>query len=174
MSQLFQAGNFHALYTAKGMLYISAVLGLLWVIFALRRLAPVFILAVFPATIVHELMHFATALLLNGRPSGFRLIPRRSNDGYVLGAVCCANVRWYNGLFIGLAPLALLALAMVLVAWRAHGFVVISGREALWAYAIACLIYAAIPSWQDIKVALASVWLLATLSAAVAWYHWIR
>ena len=174
MNHLFQAGSIEALYTTRGVLYVSTVLGLLGVIFALRRLMPVFFLAVFPATVAHELTHLGVALLLNGKPAGFRIIPRRSNNGYVLGAMCCANVRWYNGLFIGLAPLVLLVVAMTLLAWRVRGYVAINSSEALWAYAIACLIYAAIPSWQDIKVALASLWLLATLSVLVAWYHWIR
>lgn len=174
MNHVFQASSFEALHTMRGVLYVSAVLGLLGVIFALRRLMPVFFLAVFPATVAHELTHLGVALLLNGKPAGFRLIPRRSSAGYVLGAVRCANVRWYNGLFIGLAPLALLAVAVALLGWRVRGYVAINSSEALWAYAITCLIYAAIPSWQDIKVALASLWLLVTLSAVVVWDHWIR
>ena len=63
---------------------------------------------------------------------------------------------------------------MALLAWRVHGHAALASRELLWAYAIACLVYAAIPSWQDIKVALASSWLLVTLSAIVVWSYWIR
>jgi hypothetical protein len=174
MNHIFHEGNLEVLRTTSGALYIGAVMGLLGVIFALRRLMPVFFLAVFPATVAHELTHLGAALLLNGKPAGFRLIPQRSNNGYVLGTIRCANVRWYNGLFIGLAPLSLLAVAVVLLGWRAHGHVAINGSEALWAYAIACLAYAAIPSWQDIKVALASLWWLIALGAVVTWYHWIR
>lgn len=173
MNHIFQASSYEILYTMRGVLYTGAVLGLLGVILALRRLMPVFFLAVFPATVMHEFMHLGAALMLNGKPTGFRFVPRRSSDGYVLGAVCCANVRWYNGLFIGLAPLVLLAVAVALLAWRTRGYVAINGNEVLWAYAIACILYAAIPSWRDIKVALASLWLLVTLSVVV-WYHWIR
>ncbi len=174
MNQLFQTSSFKVLYSLGGVLYVGAVLGLLGVIFALRRLLPIFFLAVFPATVAHELTHLAAALLLNGKPSGFNFIPRRSDTGYVLGAVGCANLRWYNGLFIGLAPLVLLAVAVALLNWRVRGLVAINSSEALWAYAISCLIYAAIPSWQDIRIALTSSWLLFTLSAVMVWYHWIR
>ena len=55
--------------------------------------------------------------LSNGRPAGLQLLPRRSARGYVLGSVTCNNVRWYNGLFIGLAPLALLPFALLLFRW---------------------------------------------------------
>ena len=174
MSHIFDTSRFEALHTPVGALYLAAVLGLLGLLLALRRLAPVFFVAIFPATVVHELMHFGAALLLKGKPSGFGLIPRRRKDGYVLGSVCCANVRWYNGLFIGLAPLALLVVAVILSAWRVRGFVAMNGGEVLWIYTIACITYAAIPSWQDIKVALTSVWLLATSGAVVACYYWLR
>jgi len=174
MNHFFPAASLEALRTTSGVLYVGAVLVLLGVMFALRRLMPVFFLAVFPATLAHELTHLGAALLLNGKPAGFRLIPQRSNNGYVLGAVRCANVRWYNGLFIGLAPLALLVVAVALMGWRVRGHVAINGSEVLWVYAIACLVYAAIPSWQDIKVALASLWWLIALGAVVVWFCWTR
>ena len=174
MNHLFHASGLETLSTMSGALYAGAVLGLLGLIFAFRRLRPVFFLAVLPATLAHELMHWGAAFLLHGKPSGFRLIPQRSSDSYVLGAVRCTNVRWYNGLFIGLAPLVWLPVALALLGWRVHGHAGIHGRELAWAYAIACLAYAAIPSWQDIKVALASSWLLVLLAAVVMGYHWIR
>ena len=173
MNHLLHASSLDALRTMSGALYAGAVLGLLGVIFAFRRLPPVFFLAVFPATLAHELMHLGAAFLLYGKPSGFRLIPERRHDRYVLGAVRCTNVRWYNGLFIGLAPLVWLAVALALLAWRVHGHAAISSLELAWAYAIACLVYAAIPSWQDIKVALASSWLFVLLTAVVMGHHWI-
>lgn len=174
MNHLLHANHLEALHTMRGALYVGAVLGLLGLMGAFRRLGPVFFLAVLPATVAHELMHWGVALLLNGRPESFRVIPQRRNEGYVLGAVRCANVRWYNGLFIGLAPLAWLAVAVTLLDWRTRGVAAIGMRELLWAYIIACLVYAAIPSWQDIKVALVSSWLLVTLSIVMAWNHWMR
>ena len=174
MGHDFPIASFETLRTTSGMLYAGAVLGLLGVMFALRRLLPVFFLAVFPATVAHELTHLSVAFLLNGKPSGFRLIPQRSSNGYVLGAVRCDNVRWYNGLFIGLAPLLLLVVALALLGWRVRGHAAVNGIEALWVYTIACLVYAALPSWQDIKVALASVWWLIALGAVVVWFYWFR
>lgn len=163
------------LHPTASTLYAVAVIVSPGIIFALRRMPPVFFLAVFPATLAHEFMHLAAALLLNGRPMGFRVIPRRSHNGYVLGAVTCANLRWYNGALIGLAPLALLVATVMLFNWRVDGRTAMSGGEALWAYAIACLAYAAIPSWQDIKMALATSWWVIILAVAVAalWGRWI-
>ena len=106
MNHFLHASFFTALGTARGALYAGAVLGLLGTMSAFRRLTPVFFLAVLPATVLHELMHLGVAFLLNGKPAGFRIIPQRSDRGYILGSVRCANVRWYNGLCIGFAPLA--------------------------------------------------------------------
>jgi len=40
--------------------------------------------------------------------------------------------------------------------------------EAAWALAIAGLAFASLPSWQDIRVALASAWLLIAVLAGLA------
>lgn len=59
-----------------------------------------------PGTLVHELLHWIVALLLNGHPAAISIWPRRAEDGnWVLGSVGVANFRWYNGCFISLAPL---------------------------------------------------------------------
>ena len=64
-------------------------------------------LIVLPGTFVHELCHFVAALLLNGHPRGFSIMPRRSaNGGLQLGSVSIGNLRWYNCTPITMAPLA--------------------------------------------------------------------
>ncbi len=174
MNHLLELSSLDSLHTTTGVFYLGVVLGLLGLIAVFRRLLPVFFIAVFPATLAHELMHLGVALLLNGRPAGFRFIPQRSADGYILGAVRCANVRWYNGLFIGLAPVIWLPVALALLNWRVHDYVAFHGRELLWVYAIACLVYAAMPSWQDIKVALASAWPFVISTTVVVGYYWMQ
>ena len=75
-----------------------------------------------PGTLVHELCHFVAALLLNGHPRGFSVIPRRSSDGGLqLGSVSIGNLRWYNCVPISMAPLAGILLIHPLYAlWDAY------------------------------------------------------
>lgn len=148
--------------------YFGAVLAIILLLGLARRLGLLFFVAAFPATLAHEVTHLLIGFLTNGQPSGLHLLPRRGARGYVLGSVTCNNVRWYNGLFIGLAPVTLLPLALVLLTWRVRQQPSLTPVEATWAYGIASLALAALPSWQDLRIALASSWLLLTLAAAVA------
>lgn len=156
------------LYERTGQLYLTAVLGRMLLLGLSRRYGLVFFVMAFPATFAHELMHLVFGWLSNGQPSSMRLWPRRSARGYVLGSVTCNNIRWYNGLLIGLAPLVLLPFALLLFRWRAQSIPGPELPELGWVYAVAILTLAALPSWQDLRVALASSWLLLILLAGIA------
>lgn len=83
----------------------------------------------FCGTILHELAHLFVAILLNGKPRGFHVFPKKvyvnennevsvGNKSYknlksywILGSVDCINLRWYNTIFISIAPLLLIPLA---------------------------------------------------------------
>jgi hypothetical protein len=147
--------------------YLAAVAAVMLLLVASRRLGALFLVSSFPVTIAHELTHLLTGLVTNGRPSQLRLLPRRSANGYVLGSVTCSNVRWYNGLVIGLAPLLLLPVATALLLWRTRNGAGLTLTELPWLYLIACLAYASLPSWQDLRVAAASSWLLFVLAGAL-------
>ena len=147
------------LMSTNGQLYALAVIVILALLLLTRRLGTVYFVTTFPVTLAHELMHLLLGFVTYGQPCGFRVWPRRSANGYVLGSVSCRNVRWYNGLFIGLAPILLLPCALALLIWRLHAASEVDATEAVWAYAVACLTTASLPSWQDIRVALASSWL---------------
>lgn len=157
-----------ALTDIHGQLYALAVIAILVLLLLTRRLGALYFVTTFPVTLAHELMHLLLGFITLGRPCGFRVWPRRSAGGYVLGSVSCRNVRWYNGLFIGLAPVLMLPLALALLAWRLRAQPQANAAEAAWAYAVACLMYASLPSWQDLRVVLASSWLLIAALAAVA------
>lgn len=156
-----------SLLTPPASWYLAAVAAVMLLLVASRRIGALFLVSSFPVTIAHELTHLLTGLVTNGRPSQLRLLPRRSANGYVLGSVTCSNVRWYNGLVIGLAPLLLLPLAAALLLWRTRTGAGVALTELPWVYLIACLTYASLPSWQDLRVAATSSWLVMALAGVV-------
>jgi len=157
-------------------LFIAALAAMLVVFNWMRRFFPVFAILVLPGTCAHELCHLLAGLVLNGEPAGFNLLPRRGRDGrgWELGSVGFANLTWYNAFFIGMAPLLLLPGAYALVRWRLAAQPVFDWREALAVYLIANLVYAALPSWQDCKLAARSPigWLLLAGGLAWGWRRW--
>jgi len=158
---------------SAGQYRVLAVVALFGLLLLSRRLGVLFFVTAFPATLAHELMHLFVGLLTFGQPTGLRLIPARRASGYALGSVTCRNVRWYNGLLIGLAPLLLLPLALALLLWRVHAGATLDAIELGWSYVIASLMYASLPSWQDLRVAVASSWLVLALLLAAAAVHFL-
>jgi hypothetical protein len=149
--------------------YIAIIVAALCGIHGLRRVFWVFSLVVLPGTFVHEALHFLFGILLNGGPVSFNLMPRREGTGWAMGSVTFNHLRWYNCFFIGMAPLLMLPAAYYAVLWRLRGAPVVGWREALAVYLIANLVYAAIPSWQDVRMSARSPigWLL--LAGGLAW-----
>jgi hypothetical protein len=155
------------------LIYLAILVGILMLFQRLKRLFLLFSLAVLPGTFCHELCHLCVGGLLGGQPAAFTILPRWEGHAYVMGSVAFARVRWYNAFFLGLAPLLLLPAAYGLLAWRLKGHPGFSWGEGLWLYLIANLVYAALPSWQDFRIAARSPigWLLL---AAAALYGWFR
>ena len=124
---------------------------------------------VLPGTFVHELLHLVVGLLLNGRPVSMSLWPRRVSQGqWVLGAVGFANLRWYNAVFIGLAPLLAMVVAMLMApasrGWSPH-------MEDFKQWAIAAPVLAmCLPSATDLKLALKS-WPIVCVAMALSVWH---
>lgn len=156
-------------------LFLAAVVAALGLFRWARRFFWVFSLLVLPGTFAHEFCHLALGLLLNGKPAGFNLLPRRHEQGWEMGSVSFSHLTWYNAFFIGMAPLMLLPAAFYLMRWRLGLLAGFDWREALAIYLIANLVYAALPSWQDCKHAARSPigWLL--LAGGIAWgWHWYQ
>jgi len=149
--------------------YLCVLVAAVLVLHGLRRLFWIFTVLVLPGTLAHEACHYLLGLLLNGGPVRFQILPRREGTGWAMGSVSFNHLRWYNAFFIGLAPLLLLPAAYALVRWRLGGHPVLDWKEALAIYAGANLLYAALPSWQDVKIAAKSPvgWLL--LAGTLAW-----
>jgi hypothetical protein len=159
----------HALLFA----YLVGTAAMLWAMNQARRSFWLFSLLALPGTLCHELCHWLVGLLLNGHPVHFTVLPKRQGRGFVLGSVALANLRWYNAFFIGLAPLLLLAAAWGLFLWRLGNQPIPGWREAGAVYLLANLLFGAMPSWQDLRIAARSPigWLL--LAGALGW-GWMR
>jgi len=154
--------------------YLAVIVAALFCLHAMRRIFWLFSLLALPGTIAHEACHYLSGLLLNGGPVSFNLMPRRDGHGWAMGSVTFNHIRWYNAPFIGLAPLLLLPAAYGLALWRLKGQLVPGWREGLAVFVIANLVYASVPSWQDVKVAARSPlgWIL--LAAGLAWLLLLR
>ena len=154
-------------------LFIAAIAASLAILHELRRVFWLFSLLVLPGTFAHETCHYLSGILLRGGPVSFNLMPRREGRGWVMGSVAFNHLRWYNCFFIGLAPLLLLPAAYGLALWRLKGALAFGWPECLAVYLIANLIYAAAPSWQDLRIAARSPigWLLL---AGGIWFGWQR
>lgn len=113
-----------------------------------------------PGVILHELTHWVVALLTNGNPGMPNFIPKKIGDYYVLGRVSVYHARWYNALFIGLAPLILIPAAVALIYYGCSpAFLNLQD----WRYLIIPLLSAeclivSLPSRADLRLALLS-WL---------------
>jgi len=120
------------------------------------------ILFVFPGTFVHELLHLVVGLLLNGKPVSMSLWPRKIGASqWVLGTVGFTNLRWYNAMFIGMAPLLAIA-GVMLMAPEGKGWS--PGMSDIQQWAITTPILAmCLPSTVDLMLSLKSWPIIATL-----------
>lgn len=155
------------------LLYVAATAFMLWLLHRARRSFWLCALLALPGTCCHEACHWLAGKLLNGEPARFTVVPRREGRGFVLGSVALRNLRWYNAFFIGLAPLLLAPLAAVLLLWRVRCQPVFGWPELGFAFLAANLLFAALPSWADVRIAARSPvgWVL--LGGALVW-GWMR
>lgn len=137
----------------------------------LRQLIPHPMIRAFfllPGTFIHELLHLMVGLVLNGKPVTISLWSRRAGQGqWILGSVGFANLRWYNSVFIGLAPLLAIVVAM-LIAPAPSGWSAQMGDFKHWAIATPILAMC-LPSSVDLKLTLKSWPLLCTVMALLVW-----
>ncbi|MBI3804703.1 MAG: hypothetical protein HY282_13180 [Nitrospirae bacterium] len=134
-----------------------------------------------PGTFVHELMHFIFGLFLLAKPAGFSVWPRHSGKGWTLGSVSFQRIGLLNGAFVALAPLLLFPLAWLCLIRFAVPFWV-QHRWGWWlvaGYGTATMLFAALPSCQDIRLGSRSLVFYGVigglgwwgLSAWRAWLH---
>lgn len=150
------------------LLYQLPAVAMGWALGLLIPSPPLRAIFVLPGTFIHELLHFTVGLLLNAKPVSFSVWPRRSGPGHwTMGSVAFANVRWYNGAPVGLAPLLAPAGAL----WLAPAA---SGWHPAWSdlqyWLLAAPVFSmCLPSWADLRIAMASAMPVATLLALAYW-----
>lgn len=153
--------------------YLAGMAMMLWLLNQARRSFWLFSLLALPGTVCHELCHWIVGGLLNGRPVRFTVLPRREGRGFALGSVAFENLRWYNAFFIGLAPVLLLPVAYALFLWRLGRSPAFGWPEMAILLVLANLVFGAMPSRQDLRIAVRSPigWLL--LAGWLAW-GWMK
>jgi len=157
---------------ARTLIYLLALAAALWVMNQARRSFWLLSLLALPGTFCHELCHWVVGKVLNGQPVHFTVIPRREGRGYVLGSVGFVNLRWYNAFFVGMAPLLLLPAAYLLFLWRLGARPVLGWPEAAMVFLLASIVFGAIPSVQDLRIA--GRWPLGwfLLAGVLCWVWW--
>lgn len=107
-----------------------------------------------PATIAHELLHFAVGQLVWARPAKFSVWPHRARGGvYVYGMVGFENVRWWNAAPAALAPLLTLPMAVAAAWWRSRTSISLGAWDiAVW-FGNAQLLAGSWPSATDWRLA---------------------
>ncbi len=161
--------------SAVALVYLAGMAAMLWVLNQAKRSFWLCSLLALPGTLCHEACHWTVGKLLNGQPVHFTVIPRKEGHGFVLGSVAFRNLRWYNAFFVGMAPLALLPLAYGLLLWRLGGDPALGWSEAAMVFLLANLVFAAIPSWQDVRIAARSPlgWLLLGGVLVAGWLRFV-
>lgn len=133
--------------------YLAVVVATAALLHRLRGMPRFFSLVSLPGTVGHELLHFLVGTLALARPVKVSLIPKFHRDGSAtLGYVMFANIRWYNALWVGFAPLLALPGALWLVYFRSLQIPPLSPWELTWSYVAASLTYSCLPSKADVDI----------------------
>ena len=133
--------------------YFAVVIAIAALLHRLRDVPRFFSLVCLPGTIGHELLHFLVGTLALAKPVKVSLIPKFHRDGSAtLGYVMFSNIRWYNALWVGFAPMLALPVALILVYYRSLQIPPLDALELVWAYVAASLVYSCLPSKADIDI----------------------
>jgi hypothetical protein len=158
-------------------IYLAVVIATAALLHHLRRMPRFFSLISLPGTVGHELLHFLVGTLTLAKPVKVSLIPKFHRDGSAtLGFVKFSNIRWYNALWVGFAPLLALPAAVWLVYCRSAQIPPLSLGELAWSYVAASLTYSCLPSRADVEIVLSKpgglIFYLG--SAAILCWTWLK
>jgi len=133
-------------------------LGLFLTLFAVHfraRKSGIFIVALWNllGVILHESAHLLVGLLFQAAPTGFSIFPRRNGNRWQLGSVRFSRITAVNAVPVALAPLSLVPLAyLTAIYWFDWFAASLATTLGLYA-AVFILLYNALPSVQDLRVA---------------------
>lgn len=111
-----------------------------------------FLLATWPATVLHELAHWLIALITGSRPGAVTLWPKKTQGGYELGSVAFEPGRWSGGL-VALAPLWVLGPSALYLLVHRPASAALS-HELFWGVVAAYCLSGCLPSAQDWTIAI--------------------
>jgi hypothetical protein len=157
--------------------YLAVVIATAALLHRLRGMPRFFSLVSLPGTVGHELLHFLVGTLTLAKPVKVSLIPKFHRDGSAtLGFVMFSNIRWYNALWVGFAPLLALPAALWLVYSRSAQIPPLSLRELAWSYLAASLTYSCMPSKADVEIVMSKpVGLIVYLcGASMLCWAWLK
>lgn len=123
---------------------------------------------VLPGTLLHELSHLTVGWILRAKPSRFTVIPKLDGQELTLGSVGFNNLKWWNALPIGLAPLLLLPLAFLVITYAAR-YSLLSLESVGLGYLAAQCGMGCMPSATDLRHSGKSAAIYALLGIG-AWY----
>lgn len=107
-----------------------------------------------PGVALHELAHLLTGILFRAEPDSFNLLPKRCYDGrWTLGSVVFRRVTAFNAVPIAFAPLGLIPFAYYIYRFWYRWLTVSFANTLLLYTALFLLVYNALPSMQDLRVA---------------------
>lgn len=115
-------------------------------------------LVYFVGTFFHEVAHFITSLLTNGKPRWFSILPSKTVDektgrtSYVLGYVSSNNLRWYNVGLVSMAPIILVPVAFFVYENFTSYVEINIYTYVLYIFTMITLIFSAIPSSADFSL----------------------
>lgn len=111
----------------------------------------------FLGVLLHETLHLIIGAILNAKPVGMSVIPKRGREGTMeLGSVCFSNITWYNALPLALAPLFGLPMALAAAHLRVTGGWAFHWIDALIWMVLASVLLSCWPSSTDWRISLRS------------------
>lgn len=121
---------------------------------------------------LHELAHLLAGLIFRAQPTGMSLIPRRAGNLWKLGSVSFNRITAFNAMPVALAPLGLVAMAYwIAINWFSWNAPSLSTTLLLYGL-LFILLYNALPSRQDLRIAFnwKSILLYLPMAAILAVY----
>lgn len=116
----------------------------------LTRMPLLYALVTLPGTFFHELAHYGFALLMNGDPQGFSLIPEVRENTIELGSVLFRPSAT-NAATVAFAPFLLMPLTGYFVALSLQTKTLL--RQGLCLYGACCTWNSCVPSEPDFQIA---------------------